>query len=602
MATPRTPLHHRHDSPSMILFLLFTLGMMSTITTTADAYLLLKSNGTGGWATGIAQTELGRSLMVVGTLFTDTFWDQSFPSQETFRPQCMVIEALTHEQQKSGAAIPHLQHVIHSPQGIEPQVCLGGGIVGSNDLNGGGEIGTILGTKGHESSLQTLEGLGLVYEMMMGGDAATTNIGKTTKFPDRTFPVAFAASETKEDNNVFVGLMSTGGLQYVKQNTPMADLQDLATYLKLLKTPPLSNTYLEVLRYDYVADNVAFSNRFPINGVGRNGAISSMVAVAESHLIVAGSTNEYSSDFFGINPNRKDTDDDWDGYIMFLNSETGEFIEAFAVNSQSGKNDFVEDVCAHGHDLYIVGKTEGYIGDTPASLEDGAFVLKMNWQTREYDWQKTIPGMINAQGCVADSTGVYVGFHGNQFGYHGGDGSVISQDAIITKFPKNNDGSGWRQWLDTTDRDTTTTREDYIVGLDILSDSGNIAVVLNSANFDLGLNDIVIVELDKSTGANELNIAADEDDSTEDRWQPPNYRDHVKKQNGNGVDSKKLTIGLAIAIPIFLALVVLIYHCCSRARTGIEKEGIADPDEEVIGICHDDTEQQQHERTTATIT
>ena len=272
--------------------------------------------------------------------------------------------------------------------------------------------------------------------------------------------------------------------------------------------PPLTNTYLEVIRYDSIVNTIVFAYRLPINA-GKSAVISSLAAVSEDVLIVAGSTNDYENQFFGLSPDHEENDEDWDGYVMFLDAINGQFLDAVRIASQPGRNDIVQSLCFFGNYLYVVGQTEGNISDTH-KFDGGSFVLKMDWMKREIQSRKTISGMMSAPKCVASSDGVYVGFHVTQLGNHGSammEGAVISQDVIISKFPddlSDNTGGGWSQWIDTTDSSSNIIREDYVVGMEYLKESNSVAVLLNSANFDQGLNDIYVLGLDKDTGANEL--------------------------------------------------------------------------------------------------
>jgi len=216
---------------------------------------------------------------------------------------------------------------------------------------------------------------------------------------------------------------------------------------------------------------------------------------------VAGSTNG-DGDSFGVDP---DQEDDWDGYVAFVNTLTGALESSVRIASQAGKNDFIQDICVYGDYMYMVGTTEGTL-DLGSSNDagGGAFVLKMDLRSLDFEYKLTISGMKEAVKCVATAEGAYVGFYVSKTASVP-EAVINSQDVVVTKFGADLRDSDaiWSHWLDTTEANSNDIRQDFLVGMEVL-DSGNVAILLNSVNLEAGLNDIVVLDLDKDTGVNDL--------------------------------------------------------------------------------------------------
>jgi hypothetical protein len=524
------------------------LLLLASTSLVSDAFLL-KSFGTGGWATGFARNDFGQSLMIVGTLYTDNFWDHSFPASDTF--QCMIIQSLT-ELEDDNTVIKSIQ----APANISPQICVGGAIIANQGESG---TGAVMGTSsGNAASLQIL-------------DQVTLLPGKSLDFPESSIPVA---STIAANQAIYVALQSTGGLQHEKKNDPAQDLRGLVEYWKILTQPPVLNSNVDVIRYDFLTEESPISTDLRVVGDGKSVVVSSMVTKG-LFLVVAGSTNG-SGDAFGLNP---DEGDDWDGYVTILSSINLQIDLAFRIASQSGKDDFVQDICLYGDDVYIVGTTEGNMQDADASYRGGGFVLKLNIKSKEFEYKLTIPGMEQAVKCVATMEGVYVGFYVSKTVNPSG-GAIQSQDIVVTKFGHDIRDSDalWSQWLDTTESNSDDIRQDYLVGMEVLPYTGNVMILMNSMNLAEGLNDIVVLELDKETGVNDL-TAGDPKPKGSEPGQgefPSGGGDGssdsgsgVKVRTPGGVDEQKATIWVTIAIPVFFLLSVMTYHFSSNTD-GVE--------------------------------
>jgi hypothetical protein len=542
--------------------MLFLASSSSFWIAIADAFFI-KSTGTGGWATGFAYNENdGQSLMIAGTLYTDNFWGYSFPSNTSSSSsssnssnsnsnsnnefRCFVVQTMTAEEDDETVL-----KSVQSPDNISPQICVGGAIIiGKND--GSAVIGAVMGTSGDSASLQMLD------DVRMG---QTIQPAASFDLPEGSIPVASTVSA--DQAAIYVAVHSEQGLVIQKENEPMQDLRSLTEYWHFLSQPPILNSYLEIIRYDYMSGTAPFTLELQLVGDDRGAVISSMVLDGDT-LLVAGSTNG-EGDAFGVDP---DEEDDWDGYLAFVNTLMGTLQGTVRIASQAGKNDYVEDICVYGDFVYIVGTTEGNLdlGNGGDQEGGGAFVLKMGLRTSDFEYKLTIPGMEEAAKCVATAEGVYVGFYVSRT-VNPPRGAINSNDVVIAKFGTDIRDSDalWTHWLDTTETNSNDIRQNFLMGMEVL-DTGNVAILLNSVNLEAGLNDIVVLDLDKDTGVNDL---------TKGEIRPyPNPhpsapKKSIKVRTPGGVDEDKATIWVAIAIPVFFLVAVVTFHFSSSAG-GIE--------------------------------
>ena len=552
---------------------------------------------------------------MVGTLLTTIFWDHDFSDSidgttTNPLPQCMIIQTTKIDDDKE------LEYTIQIVPN-ESQICVGGITVtvdeNSGTTNDNNVKGVVMGfsTKNDDddnnsrrSSLQLLDGMGFGRTI-----DTTTSSYPLSYFTNQTIPVTstnVVRIQNDDDGTyykkvMYVGLISTGGMQYpeLNNNNPGTDLHNLVTYINTVTQPPFFNDILKVNRYDFQLNTIDLEIGLQVQGTsGRFGSISALEVVGldttgPGELIIAGSTNGQNNADLGISGIRQETDWDFDGYLSFRDAITGDLVHSIRIDSQPGQNDFVKDTCVHGSSLYVVGKTEGHMetvndltNDRTPPHDGGAFVIQLNWETRKFEYKLTIPSMGKGRKCLATADGVYVGFYvdGNVNSSAGRNNAVISQDVVITKLSHdlstNGNAALWSQWLDTTQDVENDIRQDYLVGMELMPDgSGNVAVLLNSMNSKQGLNDIYIIELDKQSGSNSLpsrggyqppvvNLTEQQQQQQQvppTSQSPPQSQPSSNMTNGSEQE-KKITIWVAVAIPVFLLLSVISYHVASNVR------------------------------------
>jgi hypothetical protein len=289
---------------------------------------------------------------------------------------------------------------------------------------------------------------------------------------------------------------------------------------------------------------------------------------------VIGSTNapDVAKSLYGQNPNPKLQDQvDWDGYILFLDPDTGAVFRdpivgnetdtrrpAIRINSIGDGDDFLQGACVSPDQryLYVVGTTQGII---QGIHKGGAFVIQYDISTWEMQWQYQRTG-INTQGlgCATDHDAVYItGSTESDFKSSSPLDASATPDAFVTKITHTGQEL-WTETLDTTLAQEGDERREVIVGIQVTA-TGRVLVLMNSMNLDAGANDVFLLDLDPSTGRSNLDEALEN---------PSRFSTFGTKANAQGKDNTVLLV--ATLIPIFVALCLFVLPVW-RHRNRVER-------------------------------
>jgi hypothetical protein len=569
-----------------LLLLLACSSHISHSSTTVGAFLV-QSQGSGGWGTGLARDPQSNKLIVVGTTFADSFWDVTVKGKDS------TTTADTDTDTDCFVAIGDAPTGEFTRQVLQaPELCVGGTVVLKHQGYG---VAVVVGPSSSSSSSE--EGTQNVLQTLdYFANVVTPGFSQPYTLPAQTIPVATAPGET---SFLFIGLHDTRGHVYTHGSTNTYSsgnaLQALLTFWKSMSEPEAiaaTSSSPQVLKINAITGSTAF--QVELTASTGSATISEMLQLSNTAvtgnaahlLIVAGSTNG-SGNAFGTAAAATTTDAldaDWDGYVTFLDPMTGDLaldssgVAHVRIASQAGKDDHVTSLCVsetgtgNNEHLFIVGTTQGIVQGIHA---EGAFVMKMDLETREIIWKVQMSGdQVEGLACTVSESTVFLGGATHVDLDSNANTKIPSQtpDAFIAAVDVATGQVQWIQQLDTS-LEEGDSRTELIVDMD-LNPLGNVVVLLNSMNLEKGLNDIFLLDLNKDTGANDLGLLKS---------------DHVIPtlgDEGEEDEERAITI-VAIVLPVVLAFLVFGISWM-RHQTEIEtvsqstKEGAQQPEHEVL--------------------
>ena len=277
-------------------------------------------------------------------------------------------------------------------------------------------------------------------------------------------------------------------------------LSHWASLTQPLPDPP------HIAKVDARTGDVVYDNPLALN-FGK--AAIAAVAHHENWVVVGGITNGKGV-AFGESTTGSD---DWDGFVAFLDSDSGQVVDSTRMESQANKDDFVRGLCVHDGDLYVVGTTTGWFEGIHSH---GVFLVKMKLYDRSTVWRKQYhAGMEQVQGlgCAVSDNHVYVG--GNTaFDLINTQVQFLAsetEDAFVTAVDIISGDEIWTQHLDTSLKQGDN-RDDMFIEIQVNPDDGHPYVLLNSMNHEKQLNDVFLVSLDPDDGTHELLEGAIDDE------------------------------------------------------------------------------------------
>lgn len=538
-----------------ILSFYFLLQILSSLSSS----LVIQSRDDNSLGTAVARDETNNDLLMIGTVLKTQYGAPIEGSLVKFECSITVIGGKDESLSKTSLETP--------------QICTGGVVV-NHGVNG---IAMIAGMDGTQAVLQPLL-------QPLDGRSSELIPGAPIILPDKSIPVNMANGE---GSYIFIALHDVEEEVYnsftnklTVDRDPTDDLELLRTYLNEIVQPSTaSESPPQILKVDSFSGKAAFHTTLEVKGA--KATISEMTQ-SEKYLIVGGSTN-------GSGPMVGEQiagHHDWDGYIAFLNTATGQ-VEAEAIRIDTGENDYVNSICVDGGYLYIVGTTEGYI--TGGNQAGGAYVFKMEIATEQILWSRQFSGTlveglgcvvseepfcIEAVGCVISEHNVYVA--GNVRSVLEPDGNGEQQlisttettDVFVSSLNPRDGESLWTKQLDSTHY-FGSDREDHFVSL-YMNSEGNVGVYFNSVMIgpedeDRIGNDVVLVDMDKHTGEYEFD---------------GEYGSKKKESKGQEDNNNMAIVISAIVLPIFVALLVFGYSQGTTTGRGAETPSIP-PDHEL---------------------
>jgi hypothetical protein len=401
--------------------------------------------------------------------------------------------------------------------------------------------------------------------------------------------------------------VDTGG-SYFQITDPTKALEALLGYWTAMTQDPTAPP--QILKMHATSGTVEYHHTFNLTS-GQATITSIQHSQANNLLIVAGMTNGVGP-VFGSN---QVGGDDWDGYVAFLDSETGNVVDSLRIPSQAGKDDSIQDLCVTETDLFLVGTTQGRI---EGIHEKGVFLIKMDLASRNTMWKRQLhSGIDRVQGlhCAVSSENTDGNGNGNGNVYVAGITSydldhdqeefmvpAATQDVFVTALDRATGGTLWTQQLDTSKRHGDD-RDDSVAAMEINPKTLNPTVLLNSMNIQNEWNDIFLLDLRPEDGANELAsymMSIDDDellelDSLEESFDLENdvtdtdtTTTNDDNNNKEGVGVNQQIIAVAIVVPLLLFFAVFGMKWAMH-RTDIEATGkqCKPEDEEIQTTGHE---------------
>ncbi len=554
--------------------------LIAFTTPTCCTSVLVRSEDSGGLATGLAYNLLDDQVVIVGTTFEKSFWGLGLPIE---KGECfMALGDVTHNNPEfTRMALP------------TPAVCFGGTSTLPHNDEGGIGTATILG--------MSLEGndLGFIHSVLYYLGQLAMGPNPPTSLPSKLLPVT-STQGFGDAPTLFVGLhpvdTTTTPFDSSSSSPSTNRLQSLLEYWwhstipsqeGLVTAAPANlargaphvrkhEIYTGRLFFDVSLETTDDSTALIAGMVETSFANTASNFTQTSPLIVVGSTNgaDVSNSLFGQTSNPKSSNQtDWDGYILFLDPNTGAVFEelmggsdlativqrkAIRINSIGDGDDFINGVCVSPDQryLYVVGSTQGII---QGIHKGGAFVIQYDMETWEMTWQYQQTGN-ETQGlaCTADYDAVYIG------GSTETDLLATAQsvptatpDGFVTKIT-NNGQEAWTELLDTTIQENGDKRREVIVGMEVTA-KGQILVLMNSMNLETGKNDVFLLDLDSSTGESDLDAAL------KDLARTSTFATRGADKTRN---EEVLVIAIVVPVAIALLLFAVTYW---RHRTDVER-------------------------------
>lgn len=447
-----------------------TILLLTSLFSTPTMSRFIESTGSGGVGTALTRDKLTGDLVVVGTTYKDEFWGlDSVKNQASGATSCFVA----HGDLVDGNFIRKAFNT--------PEMCYGDVlIIDQGNLE---STAVLTGTSQDKSDLVTLYG----YH----------NAEHAYPLANEYFPVAMSHDES---DKVIMGFHEYDGQPFSAgiSNVQSENLKGLLDYWDRLTVPDqMSSHKLRLTKISTNTGRVHFDKHIHTND--GFSTIADMVRLKhQNRFVIVGSTNG-SGEPFGAYPKSKD---DWDGYVAIFDSTTGDLIFGggnHRISSEDGQDDFVHSVCAHKHDIYLVGTTKGVMAH--GSKRGGAFLVKMDTMQRKVVWKRQFGDAAHFEydqiTCEAHHRGVFVG--GNELRHSNGD---ATSDVFVRRF----DSDGAEMWSRTLDSRMVTkkTAGDFLADLNVNYDGTELSALLNVRNLEKGENEIMLIDIDINNGDSDL--------------------------------------------------------------------------------------------------
>jgi hypothetical protein len=530
--------------------------------------LLVQSEGSGAWATGLAWDETHQKVVVVGTILGDAIFEDTLISGNA-DTDCLV-------------AIVDADDGSMNPKVFEsPSLCVGGTVVPNRGVN---EMALLVGLSGNQGTLQTIQGI--------ASDPQYLSLGQHYDLPEQTMPVATTGGEELE---LFVALHNTNGHVFAKTNGgDKNNLQALLDYWTSVTVPSSTLGAPQIIKMDTTSGTIPFHITLTVHD-GSSATIAAMHYTTEENsdrLVVVGSTNG-DKDALGVNQERPSNDDDWDGYVAFFDDITGDLVDSTRIYSQVGKDDHVHDLCIYQSDLFIVGTTQGSMDDFDSSTAAGAFVMKIDMNSFSITWKHMIPGpTVEGLACVATQDRIYVAGHTEHSLEDGR--PLTTQTVFVAALPHPPVLNVlWTQHLDTSLQVGDSRRND-LASMELTPLGGDgVVLLINSMNMNEGINNFFLVSLEKETGAHGLKETFEEmpeDESLGNDFGGGGSNSGSNNSNspgsnkqstqGDDKEQQKIAVILGILVPVVLAMSILGFQFYERRRY-VEKVDLPPEDHEL---------------------
>jgi hypothetical protein len=541
--------------------------------------LLVRSDGSGGLATGMTYDRDSETLVIIGTTFAQNFWGIQQQNLED-KGECFVAVgdiAVIDKPEFLKATFPKPAYCFGSIQ-LSHEVLV-------NDGLGDRQAVTYYGVNIEESTP-----VGFLDTMLY-----TARFVDPSSFelpydvPSGQLPVTMASSEM-EPTSVYVGLHNPSELFGRSGETPSEILTGLLSDWWSSTSPSqmkqiINSSFIpdplvpQLRKLDVVTGALLFGVFLEPNEPSATALISGILfpTVTSSDtrvppVVVVGSTNgpDTKGSLFGFTGAQGGTGSSggFDGYVLFLKPDSG----AISPDPVTGKwalrvastgdntDDFIEGACLspdHQY-LYVVGTTEGIIEGIHSG---GAFVIKYDLSASEIIWQYQVSGdKVQGLLCTADDDALYLGgvTESDLWESPGKNSPTQSPDAFVAKII---DGvAQWIRPLDTTNQEQGDLRREWITGMEI-TNQGKILVLLNSMNLAAGASDVFLVDLDPEKGDNDLYAALNYAGTG-----IPTFKSLSKKERVQ----KEVAIA-AIVTPVVIAVCLFGFTCWWQYRSTKER-------------------------------
>eukprot|EP00429_Kryptoperidinium_foliaceum_P035328 CAMPEP_0176159100 /NCGR_PEP_ID=MMETSP0120_2-20121206/81384_1 /TAXON_ID=160619 /ORGANISM="Kryptoperidinium foliaceum, Strain CCMP 1326" /LENGTH=628 /DNA_ID=CAMNT_0017496501 /DNA_START=165 /DNA_END=2051 /DNA_ORIENTATION=- len=461
---------------------LLLLGALLTGST--DAAWIVKSEKDNAWATGLGRFDALRRIFTVSTDYFDG--SNQLTEAGNLDTDCyfLVADGEGHWQE-----IP-FEH---------PNLCVGG----ATAFQGGDGTAFFMGLDGNQTMLRSVGGL----------SADVPYPGTFHALPPGKIPVAIAPGDPEAEDFVYIALHDITGDREIGFGKNRADnLVNMMAFWRRYTVPqyiPHQKHVPHIIKIDPVTGNVAWLGIYSTEGTTGNALISSMKYHGDS-LIVVGSTNG-SGEFYGTA--KDNTYDAFVGFVdkvtgnpdtLFVDPETSFSVEQPAIRISSngmggsggnGADDYGEDMCVSGNDLFVVGTTQGRMDD--ATESGGAFVVRIDLKSRTIKDKKQFPGKTRTgQKILCTDSHIY--FAG-QINYPG---QSKPQDMYVAAYEHDLETLYWATTIDSSPY-FEETRRDQLVAIE-MNPALDVNILWNSQVLENGISHTVFMDLQGDSGANEI--------------------------------------------------------------------------------------------------
>jgi len=516
---------------TMFLWLLSLSQWTITPSLASDFSIQIPPGDNASWGTtGAYDSSSAAGLgLLVGNTFSSSTTSSSSSSKE--QPSQCYVTVLDPE-----------DRTIVGPQrtAMDLSFCMGGAVWIERDepspSRGGmaivAGISTDKGNSQRQAFLQPIDGVG---DGLSSSSSSSVN-RPFIPLPPLTVPVAMASGKTAQGSEIheagafFVAVhQDRDGLgpisyddDYEEASNPLESAW--AYWNRVSKAGQFtSDTEPKILKFDALMDTAE-----PVFTIHLNDeAISDIVLdedetttviagmqVVGSTLIVVGSTKGSGNDSVGVSTTNSD---DWDGFVAFYSTVTGtQESEPIRIGSSTRKNDYIYNLCTSGggggapdSDLYLVGRTDGsLLPRSGARRVGGAFVQKLNLQTKQVQWTTEIDGTLtDGLACVASDDVIYLGgqtmidLRLQQEDKEKQLPPLESQAVFVTALSPSTGDIEWIQQLDSS-TSSSSLRRDELIQLHITEQNNDhdAYVLMNSMDLLSGVSTVVWLDLDRAAG------------------------------------------------------------------------------------------------------